>query len=372
MHWTYPPYVVRIKGDPIFAGPSDRKAEYLGAVKPSPVDHRKDGYLHVDVWGEIAADGHVVRLCGKNKYSTTSEPFEAGMPAMSGVRKIDLPRLAEEKLDNIHASTMFVEALAVLVNAWEEEEKASFAKDETMAEESKVETLDQWELLRAILDAQSPRVLLHGRPGIGKSYTPAAWARQRGWEFFSITLTDQTPMSELRGHYILKANDFVWHDGIVARAWRASQSGTNVLLEFNEINEAGQDTETFLHNALDDPAFARLDLPNGETLMPRDGAIINLATMNGDPDALRPALLDRFPVRIGLNTPHPNAFARLGDTAVRRLAENLCAEEGVSIRAFVELQRLMGQVPTLTALQAVFGATRAKDLAAAMCLMEGR
>jgi len=237
--------------------------------------------------------------------------------------------------------------------------------------DSVIKTLTPWELYETVLMANCSRVLAYGPPGTGKSYSAALWAQRNGWEFLSITLTDQTPMSELRGHFILKGNDFVWHDGIVARAWRMTQSGAKVLIEFNEINEAGQDTETFLHNALDDPAFARLDLPTGETLRPAAGHVINFATMNGQPEHLREALRDRFPVKIELLTPNPAAIEAL-PADLRDLAKSLTEADDenvrISVRPIATFAELRTKINAFHALQAVFGPVRAKDLAVAVGL----
>lgn len=171
-------------------------------------------------------------------------------------------------------------------------------------------TMNPWQLTELLLKARTSRMCLWGPPGIGKSYTPFVVAQEEKWDFFSVTLTDQTPMSELRGHFILQGNSFVWHDGIIARAWRQSHKGP-VILMINEIVEASSDAEVFLHNALDDPEMARMDLPNGETIRPHMKNLMVIATMNAKPDHLREALRDRFPVMIEVLEPHPAAIANL-------------------------------------------------------------
>lgn len=225
-----------------------------------------------------------------------------------------------------------------------------------------------WNLFDQLLDAKVDRLLIDGPPGLGKSYTPWAWAQANGWEFISTTITDQTPMSELRGHFILKGHDFVWHDGTIARAWRTSQTGKGVVLELNEINEAGADAEVFLHNALDDPEFARLDLPTAETLRPRADRLIIVATMNARPEHLREALRDRFPVRIHVNTPHPAALAKISDKGLRAVATEWCAEGypgRLSIRPFIAYEKLALSIPQELAAEAIFG-DQANDLLVAL------
>ena len=215
-----------------------------------------------------------------------------------------------------------------------------------------------WELYDLMLENRVPRLMIWGPPGLGKSYTPWEIANREGWEFLSITMTDQTPMSELRGHYILKGNDFVWHDGVVSRAWRMSKEQM-VILEINEIVEASADAEVFLHNALDDPEFARLDLPTGETLRPAMDNLIVVATMNGRPEHLRDALRDRFPVTIEVTEPHPRAVQALPED-LRDFAKIACAEkkgaDRLSIRPLVAFAKLREKFkdPKLAA-QAIWG-----------------
>lgn len=241
-------------------------------------------------------------------------------------------------------------------------------KTVTTPDES-VELLDLWDLYDALLEAGCTRMLNYGPPGTGKSYNACAWAAKRGYEALTVTLTEQTPMSELRGHFILKGSEYAWHDGVVSRAWRLSQTGVGVVLVFNEINEAGPDVETFLHNALDDPEFARIDLPTGDTLRPAKGHVINIATMNGEPNTLREALRDRFPVKLNIVDVHPAALAALPED-VRTLAAHMTKQPGakrLSIRPFVAFAELRQRMPALHAAQAVFGEA-AHDVIAALAM----
>lgn len=235
----------------------------------------------------------------------------------------------------------------------------------------KMKTLRPWSVTEIVLNARTPRMLLYGPPGIGKSYLPARWAKDNDWDFLSVTLTDQTPASELAGHFILKGNDFVWHDGMVSRAWRMTNEGKHVLLEINEIVEAGADAEVFLHNALDDPEFARLDLPTGETLRPVPDRLMVVATMNADPRALREALRDRFPVKIHVEEPHPDAFLALPKD-LRPLAMEMTnsgrdKDVRMSIRPFVAYAQLRQTIDPTAAAYAVFGQD-SNDLIAALGL----
>ena len=70
-----------------------------------------------------------------------------------------------------------------------------------------------WDVVSAVLSSTN-RALLHGPPGTGKTYAACRLGLNGDQQkVFSITLTEETPAAELRGHYILKDGKYVWHDG---------------------------------------------------------------------------------------------------------------------------------------------------------------
>lgn len=219
-----------------------------------------------------------------------------------------------------------------------------------------------WALAEGMIRAKAKRILLYGPPGVGKSFTPWKVAEGLGAGFFSITLTDMTPMAELRGHFVVRGSDTVWHDGVLSRAWRESHSRRTFMV-LNEIDHAGADAESFLHNFLDDPEMARIYLPTGECLTPGDIQVV--ATMNGEPGDLADALRDRFTVRVEIPTPHPEAIASL-PLELREFAERMITnpprgQERMSLRAFKDFVQLVdgaekGSGGVLQAARAIFGA----------------
>ena len=180
-------------------------------------------------------------------------------------------------------------------------------------------------------------------------------------------------MTELRGHFILKGNTFVWHDGVIARAWRLSHSHpAGVVIVLNEIDHAGGDVQTFLHNALDDPEMARLDLPTGETLRPAVGKVIVVATMNGRPEDLPEALRDRLPVVLAMDRPHPKAIEGLPPDLQALAANSPTArdeERRVTPRALYAFATLREQLGAPMAAFAIFGQA-SQDLLNAITLAE--
>lgn len=222
-----------------------------------------------------------------------------------------------------------------------------------------------WELLDAVLGT-TRRTLLHGLPGTGKTYAASKRGLADSQKVYEITLTEETPAAEIRGHFVPKDNNFIWMDGPGLRAWR---EGARLVI--NEIDRASADCMSLLNALLDDPEFAELTLPTGEIVRPAEGFQV-VATMNGVPDDLEPSLQDRFPVTIHIAEVNPEAIASL-DPDLRDAALNTSVLEGdrrVSIRAWMEYGNLRTKLAkrdgitakqaTEIAAQAVFG-NRAKQ-----------
>jgi len=227
-------------------------------------------------------------------------------------------------------------------------------------EEDMTQTYDCWEVAEAIIGV-SPRVLLRGKPGTGKTYHAATAALTEDQKVYQITMTEETPMAEIRGHYIMQDGEFVWSDGPVISAWR---EGARLVI--NEIDHASEDCLSLMYALLDDPGFAALTLPTGETVRPADGFQV-VATMNGIPEDLPDALQDRLPVDIEITDVHPKAIERLPKDlreAARNTALAKTSERGISIRMWLEFAALRESLPAklddpdaalTVAAQAIFG-----------------
>jgi hypothetical protein len=213
---------------------------------------------------------------------------------------------------------------------------------------------DIWALVEVVLPV-SRLTLLYGPPGTGK--TTAGNYLGSPKEVFNLTLTEETPAAELRGHFIPKGNEFVWMDGPALTAFK--RGGRLVL---NEIDKASGDALTFCHALLDDPGIARITLPykdeHGETVSVEPHEDFNVvATMNGEPEDLPEALRDRFAVRLHVDKVHPNAIKAL-PADLQKIASKGLSKDGdrsVSIRgwnAFVQLREILGEHD---AARAVFG-----------------
>ncbi len=192
-----------------------------------------------------------------------------------------------------------------------------------------------WELIEAIVGT-SRRCLLYGPPGTGKTHIATHHKVNPGKGLYVVTVTEETGAAELRGHYIPEGDRFVWKDGPAISAWR---EGARLVI--NEINRASSDCLTFLYALLDDPDFAKLTLPTGETVTPAEGFEV-IATMNGVPDDLPEALRDRFPVTVEVTEVHPAAVENLPED-LRELAlatANLSGPRRISIRSWMEFASL--------------------------------
>jgi MoxR-like ATPase len=214
-----------------------------------------------------------------------------------------------------------------------------------------------WALFHEVV-AFSDRVLLYGPPGTGKTRRALEIAVGGTQAVYSVILTEETPAAELRGHWIPDPSGFVWLDGAAVRAWKA---GARLVLD--EIDHASGDVMNLLMAIVDAQETACLTLPNGEVLRPARGFSV-IATMNGDPDQLPPALRDRFTVAIEIDAVHPAALAAL-PPHIRQAAEAtalLPKERRLSVRSWVQFAHLREHVDELTAAKVTFGRALAKDI----------
>lgn len=223
---------------------------------------------------------------------------------------------------------------------------------------------DDWRFIEMLLaDPLVRTIFLYGPPGIGKTYS-AYFCGRIGAGVYPITLTPETPASELIGHFFPAGNELRWRDGPFTQALKAGGR-----LVINEMTNASSDVLSILYPTLESEKTAQLMLPNGDIVRPAPGFHAVL-TDNEPPDNLPAALQDRFDCQVYVGTPHPEALAlldpRLRDAAMRALQLN--EERRVTMRQWLNISRFSLHMGLEVACRAVLGRERGAEICDAVKL----
>ena len=215
--------------------------------------------------------------------------------------------------------------------------------------------LTAWEKAEFAI-AHSSRVLLYGLPGTGKTYFGLTKGLASNAKAYRLICTEEMSDSDLIGGYRQQGNGmWKFREGVGIKAWR---EGARLVVD--EINRMNSDVESRLMALTDTEVSASWqNEETGEVVKPHPNFSV-VATMNGEPEDLAPAILDRFVVRCEVNTPHPEAIMALPEY-LRALATSLTdpsADHRYSIRNFVVFEQLFSKTQDLTkSVQAVFPET---------------
>jgi MoxR-like ATPase len=197
---------------------------------------------------------------------------------------------------------------------------------------TKKDTLTNWQKAQFAIE-HSNRVLLYGLPGTGKTYFGLNSAL-KGRNSYRLICTEEMTDADLIGCYKQNsAGNWSFAEGVGIKAWR---EGARLVVD--EINRMNGDVESRMMALIDSTASSSWQHPDtGEVVKPHENFSV-VATMNGLPEDLAPAILDRLTVRCEVNEPHPDALDSLPDY-LREIAKTMTDPNAVrrySLRSFVD------------------------------------
>ena len=224
--------------------------------------------------------------------------------------------------------------------------------DTTQEQVKPKQKLTAWQRAELAVEHGS-RVLLYGLPGTGKTYFGLNAGLKQAQKSYRLICTEEMTDADLIGTY-KQSDNGVWafSEGVGIRAWR---EGARLVVD--EINRMNGDVESRMMALIDTTASSSWQHPDtGEIVTPNERFSV-VATMNGVPEDLAPAILDRLIVRCEVNTPHPSAIDSL-PAYLRTLASEMTSPERadrVSLRAFVDFHEMYAKCGSIDlATQVVF------------------
>jgi MoxR-like ATPase len=211
-----------------------------------------------------------------------------------------------------------------------------------------------WKQLQQCIDSGVNRILLYGPPGTGKTYSGLKYGNVSAGAHRLICTEDMTSF-DVTGGFMPGSDGFQWLYGAGIKAWEGNGINGGRLV-VDEIDKAGGDVFATLLSILDSEDSAEWQHPEtGRIHRPRPGFSAVMTTNIEDMDELPVALVDRFPVQIRINEPHPDALELLS-LDLRSVARNL-ADAGprrVSLRAFMTFDQLRKSIGTEESAQIIF------------------
>lgn len=232
----------------------------------------------------------------------------------------------------------------------------------TTATKTKPALPECWQTVEECLNAGIDRLILFGPPGLGKTFAGLAYGDVQAGAYRLICTEDMTT-AEVTGCFIPnETGTFTWNFGSALKAWKGDgKKGGRLVVD--EIDKAGGDVAATLLAMLDTAESATWTHPTtGEVVRPLAGFSAVMTTNVEDMNELPTALADRFPVRVRINEPHPDALKRLSPDLHKfaiRMAD--AGERRISLRAFYDFDRLRTELGDKRASEIIFR-ERASDL----------
>jgi MoxR-like ATPase len=191
------------------------------------------------------------------------------------------------------------------------------------------------------LNAGIDRIILFGPSGIGKTFAGLNMGNVSGGAHRLVCTEDMTNADVTGAFMPNERGTFTWNYGSAVKAWEGNGINGGRLI-VDEVDKASGDVFATLLSMLDSPESATWENPeNGRVHRPKDGFSAVMTTNIENMEELPTALADRFPIRIRINTPHPNALLSLSPD-LRKYAVRMAdaGERRISLRAFMAFDKL--------------------------------
>lgn len=214
-----------------------------------------------------------------------------------------------------------------------------------------------WRNVHDILDAGVDRLILFGPPGTGKTYAGLTIGNVNAGAF-RLECTEEMTQADITGAWMPNGSGtWNWHDGKAVKAWGGDGINGGRLV-VDEIDKANGDVLALLLAMTDSPESCEWEHPEtGRKVRPHAGFSVIMTTNVEDMRELPTALLDRFPIRQRINTPHPNGLLALPEDLRGPAAASADADRDrrFSLRAFQTFNTLRQRMDSERAAKLVFG-----------------